>query len=156
MTERYHNTSPRPWLLWTLSLIALLVAVINLRLALDQAINAGAYRALGVAYPPLLRSALALAWGIGFAAVGIGLARRQPWARRGLLVLVSNYGAFGVLWLVVYARSDFSRDRFPFQIAVTVGLIAAVAWITRWRRIRRAFKSEDNKSGEVSHEESQN
>jgi hypothetical protein len=141
MTERYHNTSPRPWLVWALSLIALLTAAINLRLALDQSLNADDYRALGVSYPPLLRSALALAWGIGFAAVGIGLARRQAWARRGLLVLVSNYGAFGVLWIVVYARSDFSRDRLPFQIAVTAGLIAAVAWITRWRRVRRAFKS---------------
>jgi hypothetical protein len=156
MTERYHITPRRPWLLWTLSLIALLVAALNLRLALDQAVNAGEYRALGVSYPPLLRSALALAWGIGFAAVGIGLARRQAWARRGLLVLVSNYGAFGVLWLVVYAQSDFSRDRLPFQLAVTAALIAAVAWITRWQRVRRAFKSEDNKSGEVSHDESQN
>jgi hypothetical protein len=156
MTERYHNIPRHPWLLWTLSLITLLVAAINLRLALNQTINAGEYRALGVSYPPLLRSALALAWGIGFAAVGIGLARRQAWARRGLLVVVSNYGAFGVLWLVVYARSDFSRNRFPFQIAVTAGLIAAVAWITRWRRVRQAFKSKDDKSGEVSHDESQN
>jgi hypothetical protein len=156
MTERHHNIPRRPWLVWGLSLIALLTALYNLLLALDQAINAGEYRALGVSYPPLLRSALALVWGIGFVAVGIGLARRQPWARRGLFVLVSNYGVYGVLWIVVYARSDFSRDRLPFQIAVTAGLIAAVAWITRWRRIRRAFKAEDNKSGEVSHDESQN
>ncbi len=156
MIERYHNTLRRPWLVWGLSLIALLTAVYNLLLALDQALNAGEYRALGVSYPPLLRSGLALAWGTGFAAVGIGLARRQPWARRGLLILVSNYGVFGVLWLVVYAKSDFSRDRVPFQIAVTAGLIGAVAWITRWRRVRRAFKIEDNKSGEALDDESQN
>ncbi len=156
MIERYHNTLHRPWLVWGLSLIALLTAVYNLLLALDQALNAGEYRALGVSYPPLLRSGLALAWGTGFAAVGIGLARRQPWARRGLLILVSNYGVFGVLWLVVYAKSDFSRDRVPFQIAVTAGLIGAVAWITRRRRVRRAFKIEDNKSGEALDDESQN
>ncbi len=65
MTERYHSIPRRPWLVWGLSLIAFLAAVVNLRLALDEAINAGEYRALGVSYPPLLRSALALAWGIG-------------------------------------------------------------------------------------------
>jgi hypothetical protein len=156
MIERHHNILRHPWLVWGLSLIALLTALYNLLLALDQAINAGEYRALGISYPPLLRSVLALAWGIGFAAVGIGLARRQSWARRGLLILVSNYGAFGVLWIVVYARSDFSRDRLPFQIAVTAGVIAAVAWITHWWRVRRAFKCEDNKSGEASYDESQN
>jgi hypothetical protein len=156
MIERHHNILRHPWLVWGLSLIALLTALYNLLLALDQAANAGDYRALGVSYPPLLRSVLALGWGIGFALVGIGLARRQSWARRGLLVLVSNYGVFGVLWIVVYARSDFSRDRLPFQIAVTAGVIAAVAWITHWWRVRRAFKSEDNNSGEASYDESQN
>ena len=74
MTEYHHNIPRRPWLLWGLSLIVLLTAVYNLLLALDEAINAGEYRALGVSYPPLLRSALALVWGIGFAVVGIGLA----------------------------------------------------------------------------------
>ena len=85
MTERYYNTSRRPWLVWGLSLITLLTAMINLLLALDQAIHAGEYRALGVSYSPLLRSALALVWGISFAAVGIGLARRQRWARPPVL-----------------------------------------------------------------------
>ena len=155
MANRHHNTPRRPWFLWGLSLIVLMTGVYNLLLALDQAINAGDYRALGVSYPPLLRSALALVWGIGFAAVGIGLWRRRQWARRGLLILVSNYGAFGVLWLVVYAESDFSRDRIAFQVAVTAGVIGAVAWITRWRRVRRAFKTEENKSGEVLNDESQ-
>ncbi len=131
MIERYHNTLRRPWLVWGLSLIALLTAVYNLLLALDQALNAGEYRALGVSYPPLLRAVLALAWGIGLVRRSVsGWRGGEPWARRGLLILLSNYGVFGVLWLVVFAQSDFSRGRIPFQIALTAVLLGLVAWIT--------------------------
>jgi hypothetical protein len=149
MTERYHNIPRRPWLVWGFSLIVILIGVCNLLLALDEVRHAGEYRDLGVSYPPLLRAAFALAWGMAFAAFGIGLARRQLWARRWLLVLVSNYGGFSVLWLVVYAKSDFSRDRIAFQVVVAAGLVGVVAWITRWRRVRRAFEVEHNKPGEA-------
>jgi hypothetical protein len=131
----------RPWTLWAFGLIVILIGVYNLLLALDQALHAGDYRDLGVSYPPLLRAVLALGWGITFGAFGAGLLRRRQWARRWILILVSNYGAFGVLWLVVYAESDFSRDRIAFQAVLTAGLVGLVAGVTRWRRVRRAFET---------------
>jgi hypothetical protein len=147
MSDPSQHTHHRPWSLWTLSLLVILAGVYNLLLALDQVLNAGHYRDLGVSYPPLLRAAFALAWGMAFVIVGTGLVRRRQWARRWTLVVVSNYGAFSVLWLIVYAESDFSRGRIAFQAVVTAGVVGAVAWITRGRR---AFRAEYNaeKSGD--------
>jgi len=130
----------RPWTLWGLSLIIAALGIINVALALDHTLNAGHYRDLGVSYPPLLRAALALGWGAGLLACGWGLLRRQRWARRWLLVVVSNYAAFNVLWMVAFARSDFSRGRWAFQATLAVGLVAVLGWVMRWRRIRVAFE----------------
>lgn len=130
----------RPWTLWALSLVVILVGVANLALALDHAWHAGHYRALGVSYPPLLRAALALGWAALLLALGVGLARRQRWARRWLVLALSNYGAFGVLWTIGFARADFARQRIVFQIVLAALLVGAVAWVMRWRRVRAAFE----------------
>ncbi len=131
---------PRPWFLWGFSLLVILLGSANLLLALDQARHADHYRDLGVSYPPLLRAAFALGWGLALVWAGIGLARRRSWARRWILIVLSNYGAFRVLWLIVYAQSDYSRGQIGFQIALTVGLIGLAVWIMRGRRVRRAFE----------------
>jgi hypothetical protein len=138
MTYRSHR---RPWSLWVLSLIILLIGIANLLLGLDHLRRAGYYRDLGVTYPPWLRAGLALTWGVILAGFGAGLARRRPWARRWLLIVTSNYGAFGVLWMGVYAESDYGRGRIAFQAVVTGLLVALLAWVLRWRRIRTAFES---------------
>ncbi len=129
----------RPWLLWALSLVIAAIGAINVLLAWDHVARAGHYRDLGVSYPPLLRAGFALLWGVLFVVFGVGLARRRCWARRWILVLASNYGAFGVLWMIVFAASDFARGRIVFQAALTAGLIALLAWLLRWRRIRCRF-----------------
>ncbi len=116
------------------------IGLYNLLLAADQARRADHWRALGVSYPPLLRAGLALAWGVLFAALAWGLVRRRPWARRWILLIVSNYGVFGVLWLIGFAASDFGRERVAFQAVLTAGLIGLLAWMLRWRRVRSAFE----------------
>lgn len=131
---------PRPWTLWILCAVLAAIAVINAALAWDHVQRADEYRALGVSYPPLLRAGLALIWAIALGALALGLVQRRRWARRWILVVLSNYGAFGVLWLMIYARSDFDRGRIAFQAVLTALLVALVAWIMRWPRIRRAFE----------------
>jgi hypothetical protein len=71
------------------------------------------------------------------------------------LIILSNYGAFGVLWLLIYAQSDFSQGRIVFQAVLTTGLIALVGWIMTWRRIRRSFEPpiDDTESVEQSVEQ---
>jgi len=147
--------SRRPWTLWALSLTVILVGVANLALALDHACHAGRYRALGVSYPPLLRAALALGWAVLLLALGVGLARRKRWARRWLVFALSNYGAFGVLWTIGFARADFARQRIAFQAVLVVLLVGAVAWVMRWRRVRAAFdapgaESSSGQSGRIA------
>jgi hypothetical protein len=117
-----------------------LIGLYNVLLAADQARHAGPLRTLGVSYPQLLRAALALAWGAAFAALTWGWVRRRRWARRWILPIASNYGAFSVLWLIGFAASDFGRERAAFQAALTAALVGLLAWMLRWRRVRSAFE----------------
>jgi hypothetical protein len=89
----------------------------------------------------LLRAGFALVWGALFVGFGVALARRRAWARRWILLLASNYGAFGVLWMIVFAASDFARGRVLFQAALTLVLLALLALLLRWRRIRCRFET---------------
>jgi len=130
----------RSWTLWLFGLILILVGVYNLLLALDNVCRAGYYRDLGVSYPPLLRAATALAWGVGFLALGIAWWQRRWRARHWTWVVVSNYGLFHVLWLIVFARSDFGRGRIAFQVVLVVTIGVLLAWVMRWRRVRQAFE----------------
>ena len=78
-------------------------------------------------------------WAALLLALGLGLARRRRWARRWLVLALSNYGAFGVLWTIGFARADFARQRIAFQAVLVVLLVGAAAWVMRWRRVRAAF-----------------
>jgi hypothetical protein len=133
------HTPRRPWFLWWFSLIIIGTGLYNLGLALDHARHAGDYTALDISYPPLLRAGFALIWGFLLVALGIGLARRRRTARRWILIILSNYGLFNVLWLMVFAQSDFARSRIPFHAALTLLLIVLVGWMLRWRRMLLPF-----------------
>ncbi len=139
MSRLSHRLPRRPWTLWSLSLIVTAMGVANLLLALDHARHAADYRALGVSYPPLLRAGCALGWGVALLALAGGLWRRRRWARHWSLIVLSNYGAFGVLWLLVFARSDYSRGRIAFQTVLTVILLALLGWMMRGRRVKAAL-----------------
>lgn len=136
MKETQPLSLTRPWTLWGLSLLILGAGALNLWLAWDHTLHAGRYRDLGVSYPPLLRAALALGWGIAFGAAGIVLLRRKPHARRWILLVASNFGGFCVLWLSVFARSDAARARVSFVAALVVMGVGLLAWVLSWRRIR--------------------
>lgn len=139
--DSLHTLRRPPWSLRILCLVVVGTGVYNLLLALDNGQNAGRYRDLGVSYPVALRVLTALGWGVILLAAGIGLWRRTPHARRWTLLALSNYGAFGVLWKVAYAQSDFSRDRLAFQAALATALVAAVAWVLNRKRVRAAFRT---------------
>ncbi len=125
------------------------VAVVNARLAWDHVRHADTYRALGLSYSPWLRALFATGWSAMFGAFSVGLFRRRAWARRWLVILVSNYGAFSVLWLIVYAQADFARDQIPFRAAVAVSAAALTAWFMRRNCIRQSFEwNASNHAGE--------
>ena len=66
--------------------------------------------------------------------------KKTPVIIMALLVL-SNYGVFGVLWMVVYADSDYGRGRTPSQAALTALLLVLAGWVLRWRRVRDVFSA---------------
>ena len=129
----------RPWTVWTLGAGFVALGVLNLWLAWDHVLHASAYRDLGVGYPPLLRGMFGAGWGVLWLGFGAGFVRRRCWAWRWILLLASNYGAFGVLWMVAFAASDFGRGRILFQAALTVVLLLALGLSLRWGRVRRRF-----------------
>jgi len=129
----------------------LLVGAANLALALDHALHAGRYRELGVSYPPLLRAAFALGWAALLLALGLGLARRRRWARRWIVLALSNYGMFSVLWSIGFARADFARQRIAFQVVLVVVLVGMAAWVMRWRHVRAAFEAPGAVPGSEKH-----
>lgn len=130
----------RPWTLWTLSAILTMFGAVNVALAVDQALGAAHYRALGVSYPLLLRAVLAAGWGAGFLTLGWGLARRRRWAWRWAWPLACNYGVFNVLWLWAFAASDYARGRIPFLAALTLIALGVLGWVLRWRRVRAPLR----------------
>jgi hypothetical protein len=130
------RSSPRPWTRWAVSLALALTGVYNLLLALDNARHAEEYRALGVSYPPLLRAALALAWGAAFVTLSVSLVRRERWVWRWGWAVVSNYGVFSVLWIIVFAESEYNQGRIGFQTVLTAVLAVLAIGMLRWRRVR--------------------
>lgn len=90
----------------------------------------GPYQAsLGVSYPILLRAGSAAAWCAVLAWYAVRVARRLPGAGRRGALTVTLYGAWGILWPLVFARSDAGRSRIAFQLAATVLLLIPVWWV---------------------------
>lgn len=139
MSHLLPRPAHRPWSLWAFSLIIAGIGAYNLALAIDHTRHAADYRALDISYPPLLRAALAVVWAVLLLGLAVALACRRTWARRWTLVILSNYGAFGVLWMLLFARTDFARGRIGFQAVVTVLLLVLAGAALRWRRIRAVF-----------------
>lgn len=150
MTDRMSTRPRRPRLLWLFALILATIAVANLALALDHVCHADRYRALGVAYPPLLRAGWGTMWAVVLLSVAAGLIGRRQWARRWAVLAVSNYAALSVLWPIGFARADFARQRLPFQTVLATGLALGAWWVMRRQDVRAAFApAQDGQHGRI-------
>lgn len=80
-------------------------------------------------YPPIVRAITAGVWAIawGWAAL------RRPLTLKMVAPLLTAYGMWSVLWLLIFVRSDYDRGRVAFQAAFTVLLLIPV-WAAYWRR----------------------
>jgi uncharacterized membrane protein (DUF2068 family) len=136
-----HNpTRKRPWSVTIFSLLVLLLGSgVNLARAvwaLRQA-SALADLSLSTSMPMSWLAATSLVWGLAFAICGCGLWRLRPWGRTATLVLVTLYH-FNI-WLnhVLFDRSDYARQVWPFSISNSLVALVMVWGFLNWRSIRR-------------------
>lgn len=94
---------------------------------------------LPTSMPLALLAGTSLAWSIIFVACSLGLWRLRPWGRRGTLVTVTLF--HGHIWLnhVLFDRSDYARQVWPFAIVHTLATLFVVWAFLYWPAIRRLY-----------------
>ena len=109
------------------------LALINAATALQLAQSIPDQQALGVSYPPGVRLILAVLWTALFVGLIIRLLRRPRATIRLVPPLLTLYGLSSIIWLLLFARTDFDRGRIPFQIVATGLLLVLLWWLCRDR-----------------------
>lgn len=81
-----------------------------------------------------------LVWSLVFGGCSFGLWRLQSWGRIGTLVAVTLYQ--GHIWLnhIVFDRSDYARQVWPFAIVHTLVVLGAVWGFLNWPTIRDLYE----------------
>jgi hypothetical protein len=89
--------------------------------------------------PMALLACTSLAWGIVFGLCSLGLWRLRPWGRRGALAAVSLFHAH--IWLnhLLFDRSDYARQVWPFAVAHTLAALLLVWGFLYWPAVRRLY-----------------
>ncbi len=112
--------------------VLILIALVNGIEAAQTLLDASAQYALTVSYSPVVRVAASVFWMTLCLRSAYELIRRSAHAIVRSALLLTAYGGWGVLWLILFARSDYDRGRIVFQAAMTVLLLIPV-WVTGWR-----------------------
>lgn len=83
-----------------------------------------------------------LVWSFVFVACSLGLWRLRPWGRTGTLVAVTLFHVH--IWFnhVVFDRSDYARQVWPFAIFHTLATLLVVWGFLCWPAVRRLYKQE--------------
>ena len=84
-------------------------------------------------------SGTSLVWGISFAVCGLGLWRLRPWGRVVTLIAVTLFHA--QIWFnhIVFDRSDYARQVWPFAIVHTLATLIVVWGFLNWPSIRYLY-----------------
>jgi uncharacterized membrane protein len=119
--------------LWIIMCVGAVI-VLNLIGLLGLIADGPLYAIVKPAFPEILRAALAIWWIASLSIVLIGLLRRRPWALTWAGVLLTLYAVLGLLWSVLFARSEYDRGGFGLQIAASAILLAPIWWVGLRRR----------------------
>jgi len=109
----------------------------------------GDYAALSVPFSPFVRIGVALVWIALFAVMLIGLFTKRHLAYRAVALLLTAYGLFNIIWDVIFARSDYTRGAFGFQIVITALVLIPIWWLAV-RRGWLAWKRSSSAHGKNS------
>src|SRR5690348_12536751 len=76
-----------------------------------------------------VRIALAVMWIMLLSTSLMGLLRRNRIAFISVTPLLTLYGLIGLLWNAIFEQSIYSRGSQPFDVLVTIVVLAPVWWI---------------------------
>jgi hypothetical protein len=126
-------------------LVLLLGSGVNLARAawtLAQA-DALAVLSLSTSMPMSYLFGISLAWCLVFGLCSFGLWRLRSWGRTVTLVSVTLY--HGHVWFnhILFDRSDYARQVWPFAIAHTAVVLSLVWGFLNWPSMRQVFEEPD-------------
>jgi uncharacterized membrane protein (DUF2068 family) len=147
------QTRKRPRSVTIFSLLVLLMgSALNLTRAMwaFRQADALADLPLSTSMPMGLLAATSLIWGFAFLVCAYGLWRLRPWGRIATLALVTLYHVN--IWFnhVVFDRSDYARQVWPFAVVNSLVALAVVWGFLNWPSIRDLYRDQ---IGTVSPEE---
>jgi hypothetical protein len=92
--------------------------------------------------PMALLAGSSLIWGGVFLVCSLGLWRLRPWGRSGTLFAVTLFHAH--IWFnhVLFDRSDYARQVWPFAIVHTLVTLFVVWGFLYWPFVRRLYTVE--------------
>lgn len=112
------------WLLILLSALIVGNGYVIIGTMQDAANNA----APALPFAPSIRIILAVIWMMLLVAVLLGLLRGHPTAFTLVAPLLTVYGAIGLVWNALYAQSSYGRGSQPFDVLLTLIVLAPVWW----------------------------
>jgi hypothetical protein len=94
------------------------------------------------AMPMTALTGTSLVWGVLFGVCSLGLWRLRSWGRRGTLIAITLFHVH--IWInhVLFDRSDYARQAWPFAIIHTLGTLCVVWGFLYWPSIRRLYRTD--------------
>jgi prolipoprotein diacylglyceryltransferase len=100
--------------------------------------------------PPYVQVIAAIFWTLLFGWVAISLLRRNPLAVKRAFLSVVVFVAYSVLRVLIFAQSDYDRQRFPFLLALSLllaVLLVSVYMLYRHLCTRRRGRNSPMENG---------
>jgi len=130
----------RPRRVTLVAVAVLYLGVVNLARAWLASFGLGFERTLPLTLPLLYLAVCGFIWGIAFTATAFGLWKLWPWSRALALGAISLYQ--GHIWInhLLFDTSTYSRQVWPFHIAISILWIAGVWGFLSLRNIRQLYR----------------
>jgi hypothetical protein len=83
-------------------------------------------------------------WGGAFVAGAAGLLRFRPWGRRWTLATTTLYQAHVWLNRLLFDASDYARQAWALDLALSLLLMSVVWRVLSWPKVRSIFQFQDD------------
>jgi hypothetical protein len=112
---------------WLIAALPLLIAA-NVWTILGTLAEMGQIQTLAVSYSVGVRLAMSCIWALVLLLLWTGLLGHQRLAFILVAPILTAYGLASLAWEMAFARSDYSRGHFSFQVVLTLVALLPVWW----------------------------